>query len=453
MGRSMKQKSLFGLLCLMVASGVGLQFASAADVSEQDPDAQTATNPNQRIAVGWVASDEDPENLLNRIEDNRTPRRGLIPVSPIQPLRDGYSSAMDKIYEAVGLRLGLSFHTVGQYTSNNVQGTPRHGGATDMDFVGTWELFNRGQPTVGAITFGVEGRWDYGPIGPQNIGFVSVGSAGGTANSFSAYKPPAFILRNLYYRMGGQDAGWVFRFGKITMDSMLATNRHITPNTTFLSNAGTGLFSAGFADSGLGAAGALYFADKRAYVSALIGDSNGDRFDFGKIYKGDFYKAAEVGLKLFPRTDKASYSKFLVWHTDGTYNGAPINANTGKDGWGMGVVLSQELTADGNTVVVGRYGRSFDGASIYDNQAALALLRYQPFGKYSFDDDVIGAQFNWIESATPGTRDEYSIETFYRFPLFPDLDTTLAYQAVINPATTTAFDTAHVFSIRAVTSF
>ncbi len=445
---------LTAALCALSLTGVQAseEAEGASAASGETPPAQTVAALRQRGAVGWVESDEDPENQLARIEARRTPQRGLIPFSPIEPLRNGFTSMTDAIYESVHLRLGLSFHTVGQYTTNNVQGTPRHGGATDTDIVGTWELFNRGTPTQGEVFFGVEGRWDYGPIGPQNIGFVSIASAGGTANSFSAYKPQAFILRNLYYRMGSVEAGWVFRAGKITTDAMLMTNRHITPNTTFLSNAGTGLFAAGFPDSALGAAGALYFGD-RAYLGGLIADANGDRFDFGRIYKGDFYKSAEVGFKLFPRTEKASYSKLLIWHTDGTYDGSPINANTGRSGWGFGAVISQELSADGRTVFVGRYGKSFNRAAIYDQQLGLALLHYRPFGQYSFDDDVIGAQFNWIDSSASETRQEYSLEAFYRFPLLPDLDTTLAYQAVIDPAFSTAFDSAHVFSLRLVTSF
>jgi porin len=440
-----------GVIVAGTLSGLGPSLS--ADTSTEPEEPVVENTPAQRVSTGWVESDEDPGNQLLQIEQRRDVRVGLIPFSAIQPLRDGFTAATDAIYEAAYLRLGMSFHSVGQYTTNNIQGTPRHGAATDFDIVGTWELFNRGKPNQGEIFFGVEGRWDYGPIGPQNLGFVSIPTAGGTANSFSAYKPPAFILRNLYYRMGSPDAGWAFRLGKITSDSMLLTNRHLTPNTTFLSNAGTGMFVAGYADSGLGASGALYFADKRAYVAGLIGDANGNRFDFGKLYKGDFYKAAEVGLKIFPKTEKASYSKFLVWHTDGTYNGAPINANTGRVGWGFGAVLSQELTDDGKTVVIGRYGKSFNRAAIYDQQAALALLRYQPFGQYSFDDDVVGVQFNWIDSSTPGSRQEYSLESFYRFPLFPDLDTTLAYQSIFNPANTTAFDNAQVFSIRMTTSF
>lgn len=452
MGYFMRRRVFITLVVATAIFGGGQPGSRAVAADEQSSQPLKVQTPGQRIATGWVEGDQDPGNLLIQIENRRTPRRGLIPFSPIQPFRDGYSAAMDAIYEAVGLRLGLSFHTVGQYTTNSVPGQPKHGGATDMDFVGTWELFNRGTPFQGEIGFGVEGRWDYGPIGPQNIGFASVASSGGTGNTYSAYFP-ALILRNLYYRMGSAEAGWVFRFGKITTDALQLTNRHLTPNTTFLSNAGTGMFGAGFADSGPGIAGALYFLDQRAYIAGILADSNSDRFNFGRLEKGDFYKAAEVGFKIFPRTEKASYSKFLVWHTDGTFDGAPINANTGESGWGMAGLVSQELTADGKTVVVGRYGRSFDGAAIYDQQVALAVLQYQPFGEYSFDSDVIGVQLNWIDSATAGARNETSLETFYRFPLLPDLDTTLAYQAVFNPANTRDFDTAHVFSLRLVTAF
>jgi hypothetical protein len=79
------------------------------------------------------------------------------------------------------------------------------------------------------------------------------------------------------------------------------------------------------------------------------------------------------------------------------------------------------------------------------------FLLYEPFGR--FENDVIGAAFNWVRSAFAGTRDEYSIEAFYRFPLFPDVDATLSYQSVINPAFTTAIDHSSVFSLRLTTSF
>ena len=378
------------------------------------------------------------------------PQKGLIPFSLVQPFRNGFTNFKDAVYDTTHLKLGLSFHHLFQGASNVVPGTSDAGTATDMDFVGTWELFNRGTPTQGELGFGVEGRWDYRTIGPQNLGFVSLATAGGTANTFSAYNPN-FILRNLYYRQGSPEAGWVFRLGKITTDAMLLTNRHITPNTTFLPNAGTGVFAAGFADSGGGIGAARYFNDN-LYVGGVIADANGSRFDwFERLNKGDFYKGVEVGLKIAPKTDQASFSKFLLWQTDGTFDGTPINANTGSDGWGFAFVLDHELTADGRVVAVGRYGRSFDGAAIYDQQAGVHLLFYQPTGR--FKNDVIGTAFNWVDSSAPGTRHEYNWETFYRFPLLPDVDATLSYQAVFDPAFTRTLNFSSVFSLRLTTSF
>jgi carbohydrate-selective porin OprB len=105
---------------------------------------------------------------------------------------------------------------------------------------------------------------------------------------------------------------------------------------------------------------------------------------------------------------------------------------------------------DGKVVVVGRYGRSFDKAAIYDHQAGLHLLVYEPFGR--FDNDVIGVAFNWVDTAFEG-RDEYNVETFYRFPFLPDVDLTLSHQAVLDPAFTREFDWSSVFSLRLTSAF
>ena len=374
---------------------------------------------------------------------------GLIPFSLLQPFRDRFKDFNDALYRTSYMKFGLAFHHLFQGASNVRPGTADSGTATDFDFTGSWALFRRGQPTQGALFFGVEGRWDYNTVGPQDIGFSSIGTAGGTANTFSAYDP-SFILRNLYYRQGSEEAGWVFRMGKITIDAMFLTNRHITPNTTFLPNAGTGVFAAGFADSGLGIAGAWYIND-RIYIGVGVTDSNGDRFNWGDLGAGDFYKGVELGVKIAPLTKKASFSKVLLWHTDGTKDGQPINANTGESGWGFGLVVEQELTNDGRLVLIGRYGRSYEKAAIYDHQAGVHLLYYDPFGR--FKKDVIGTAFNWVDSAFENTRDEYSWETFYRFPLLPDVDTTLSYQAIFDPAFETDFDFSSVYSLRMTTSF
>ncbi len=395
---------------------------------------------------------EDPSNLLKSgIQERTVQRESLLPVSPLKGLHDAIGQAKDDIYQATHLKLGLTFNHLFQGISDALPGEDDWGTTTDLDFVGSWELVNRGEPTQGGLYFGLEGRWDYGTTGPQDLGFVSLGSAGGTANAFSEYNP-TFILRNLYWEQGSPEAGWAFRIGKITPDAILATSRHITPVTTFLPNVGTGLFSSGYPDSGPGVVGALYFSE-RFKIVGLVSDANADRFDFGDLSEGDFYKAVEFAAKIAPRTEKSGFSKFTIWHNDGTKDGMPINASTGSEGWGMTVKLEQELTDDGRAVGILRWGKSWDDSSIFEQQVGAHFLLYDPPDPAGLKNDVIGIAGNWVDSVAAGARDEYNVEVFYRFALFPGVDMRLSYQSVINPALTRDIDHASVFSLGLRTVF
>jgi hypothetical protein len=414
-------------------------MVSAADEQGAGPSSGPADS-------GIGGNDTDPSVLVNEITERRAQRDSLLGVSPLKPLHDATDRAKDSIYQASHLKLGLNINHLFQWISDSLPDTDRWGTTTDVDFVGTWELLNRGKPTLGKIGFGVEGRWEYGTTGPQNLGFFSLASQMGTANAFSEYRP-AFILRNLYWEQGSPQAGWAYRIGKITPDAILATSRHITPLTTFLPNGGTGFFSSGYPDSGLGAVGVWHPAE-RVRLLGLISDANADRFDFGCPGCGQYYYAFEVGMQIAPKTENAEYSKFTIWHNDGPRDGKPINGSTGVEGWGWTVKLEHEFTDDGNLVGIGRYGKSYDDSSVLKQQAGLHFLLYDPPGPKGIQNDVVGIAGNWVQASAEGARDEYDLELFYRFPLFTGLDTTLAYQYANNPALTREIDHAHVVSLR-----
>jgi len=382
---------------------------------------------------------------LPTIRERVKNRYSLFPVSPLRGLHDFTTKWKNTLYEKTGIMLGLSINHLFQGMTDALPDKDKWGTTTDLDFIASWELLFQGEPTQGELFFQLEGRWDYGTTGPQDLGFVNLASAGGTANAFSKYDP-TFIVRNLYWEQGSPEAGWAFRIGKITPDAILATSRHITPVTTFLPNVGTGLFSSGYPDSGLGFVGVVYFTE-RFKVLGLVSDANADRFDFGDLGEGDLYKAVEFSAKIAPRTEKAGFSKLTVWHNDGTSDGKPINASTGQDGWGMTLKLEQELTADGRAVGIFRWGKSWDDSSIFKQQVGLHFLFYDPPGPARLQNDVIGIAGNWVESVVAGSRDEYNVEVFYRFPVFPGVDTRLSYQSVINPALTREIDHASVFSL------
>ncbi|MGI9239511.1 MAG: carbohydrate porin [Verrucomicrobiales bacterium] len=368
-------------------------------------------------------------------------------MSPLKPIHDLLDPAEESLYNSTGIRLGLTINHLFQGMSESLPGLDKSGMTTDADFVAAWDLLNRGEANAGKLYFHLEGRWDYGTTGPQNLGFVNLGSQIGTGNAFSRYDP-TFLIRNLYWEQGSQEAGWAYRVGKITTDAILGTSKHITPVTTFLPNAGTGFFVDAFPDSSLGAVGALYFNDRFKAVG-LVADSNGNRYDWGDIESGDFYTALELAAKIVPGTGNADYSKLTIWHTDGTSDGAPINASTGKEGWGYSLKYEQELSEDGRLIGIARWGQSFNESALYKYQAGANVLLYDPFGTaMGMQNDLVGLGLNWVEPTAAGSRDEYNAEVFYRFPLFPGVDTTVSYQGVINPALNPDDDFASVVSLR-----
>jgi carbohydrate-selective porin OprB len=185
----------------------------------------------------------------------------------------------------------------------------------------------------------------------------------------------------------------------------------------------------------------------------LVSDANGDRFDDGDIGKGDMFYAAEAHLKIAPRTAAAPYSKVTVWHNDGTKDGAVSNGMLGPSGWGYFLVHQQELTNDGRAIGVLRYGKSFDDSALYEQQGGVHFLYDEPRMIGSIEHDMVGLALNWAETSIAGSRDEYNFETFYRLPIFPDMDATFSYQYVIDPALTRDIDNSHLFSLRLRTIF
>jgi hypothetical protein len=399
--------------------------------------------PEQGVTP-FVSSPTDPSYFLEEIQQDRKERSALIPDYPLQEVHEAFSSLKENLYDATGIRIGLNINHVSQSLSvnqasldsalleafyrNQIGNQPFGGSTTDLDLIVSWEVINKGKPNVGKIYAHLEGRWDYGTRGPQNLGFLTLKSAQGTANAFSGYDP-TFLLRNLYWQHGSAEAGWVYRIGRITTDSILATSKYLSPVTTFLSNAGTGLFSSGYPDTGYGAMGAIKLSDRLA-VLGLVADTYGNRFTDGDISKKTFYTAGEILFKQWPLTENAGYSKITFWNTPG---GIPINAATGKKGWGMTVKLEQELTSDGRVVGIFRWGRSFDGAAIWDQQVGTHVVYNNPRLLRILRDDALGVGFNWVK-VNDETRDEYGIECFYRFPLFENMDLTLAYQYTFQPA-------------------
>ena len=278
-------------------------------------------------------NNQDPTVLLQEIQQRRADRASVLGDSPIKSLHDRADAWHDALYEKTHIRLGTSFHHLFQWLSESRPGTDDWGTATDMDIIATWDLLNRGEPNSGSLTMQLETRWNWGTTGPMALGPGSLGMLQNTGNTYDKYVP-AMIIRNLYWQSGSTKSKGALRFGKVTIDSILGTTRHLTPTGTCLTFACTGAFAIALPDSGLGVVGAWHFNDRVKLLGAVT-DANGNRFDWGDIGEGDFFTALDLGVKIWPRTENAGYSKMTLWHTDGTSDGRPINGSTGVEGLGL----------------------------------------------------------------------------------------------------------------------
>jgi hypothetical protein len=432
--------SLLALLsCLMLST------ASAQD-------GVGGSNTNQ--GPGLTSDVQDPVVELHRAREKReqasTQPVSLFPMSPLTPIRERGIAAEKRLYESCDIKMATNFNTLLQGLGDNRPGTDDFGMATFMSFVTTWDGWKKGAPDQGEITLGIDGRWNWGTTDPVTLGVEGLGASGFTANPFNTYTP-TFLVRNLFWRQGSREAGWMYRIGRVTPDAFFATSAHITPLTTFTPIIGTGAFAMALPDSGLGMFGGLFINDWMNIAGALT-DANANRFNFGDPKEGDVFAAAELQVKLLPVTEKAGYSKVAFWYNEGTDDGLPANGSTGVEGWGVFMKLEQELSRDGRLIGIGRWGRSYKDSALYDELASGHLVLYDPFnsGRYEkmgFNADVAGIAYNWIQP-TGLDRDESNLETFYRFPLFPEMDATISYQGIFNPAQDPTNDYGSAISLR-----
>lgn len=435
----------------LLVCAAALPAGAAETTTDEVVDLGPTAGEDASSFQGLSQDPDDPANLLKNIRERRTETDSLFPASPLHGVHAATDRLKRSVYDAMRLDLGLAYNQLFMGVTESLPGSDDWATASGLDFVGTWELLHSGQPTQGQVFFHFQGRWDWGTVGPENLGTIALGSLGRPGNTFAAYTPTFLPVRNLYWQQGGKEAGWAYRFGKITPDAILGTSAHVAAPLTFTSTSAL-VFVNALPDSGLGAA-AVWFFNDRVKLSGLVSDANGDRRNWGDISEGDFFYAAELAAKFYPRTAKSGWSKLTIWHTNGTDNGQASNGNLGPDGWGFQIKLEQELTADGRAIGIVKYGESYNDSALYKHQGNVLFLYYDPSFIGHIRNDVVGIGLNYVDPALSDSRDEYDLEVFYRFPIFPLVDVTFSYHSIFFPSLDRNNDQASAFGLKLRTTF
>lgn len=402
--------------------------------------AQTLSNDNSVLSG---------PSTVNIDAQEKSAREALFEPPGWDRFYSNFDEGRGNLYKNTGIKLGGFHSSLFQGASNSLPDQDKWGVATITGLYGTWDLIERGNPAAGQLSFGVEARWGYGDkLTPAELGTIGIGSATGTQDPYGE-TDPVTILRELFWRGGSPEQRWDYRIGKITPDRLLTGSDYIDPVSLGFPVGSQGSPSIGFPDSGFGFAMGFYPKD-RFRLGVVVSDANGDRSNWGDIGEGNFFKAVEAQFQIFPLSEKAGFSTFTLWHTDGTDDPAnALDSSTGQSGWGYFVKLEQELSRSGNDVVMIRFGQSYDDAAAYEQQGSIRYVRIDPPDPFGLDDDAFGIAASYVKPiVNPFDRNEWGIDTFYRFNLLERVETTFGYQYIADPTFNPTTNAVHVFSFR-----
>ena len=181
------------------------------------------------------------------------------------------------------------------------------------------------------------------------------------------------------------------------------------------------------------------------FVIGGLTDRNGDPTDpfegFDTFFNtNEYFKSIEVGWT--PSHDRIYLDNAHVsfWHADEREEaGEP-------SGWGLNVSLVRYLGEKWMPFV--RAGYANDGGALMQKSVSVGFA-YQPVPA----SDVLGFGLNWGQpnetTFSPGLRDQYSAEAYYRLNLTPRFAITPDLQLLINPALDPERDSIWVFGVRA----
>ena len=199
-------------------------------------------------------------------------------------------------------------------------------------------------------------------------------------------------------------------------------------------------------DAGLGIAGAVY-PTEATYIAAGIHDANGKRTTAGFNTfsgEGEYFTAVELGW--FPNEGEANEGMYHItfWNIDARQNaGRPSDR-------GIALTLEQQVGCNGNLVPFLRYANAHRGLNSIRQNLTIGVGIEDVFGQ---NDDVIGIAASWQDPSNGTLRDQYVVETFYRFYITPHAHLTPDVQVVIDPTNAPTKDAVTVFGLRLRTLF
>jgi porin len=339
-----------------------------------------------------------------------------------------------------GLSFGFQYYLLPQYASSSRGANDALGSI--FRFQGTWTFLNRDRPNPGRIEWRVENRTNVlARPSPSELG----GNVGAAAlNTGFGYSPNFKTdLAVLNWTQGFANSTAGMAMGRLAFDVYLDAMPFQTFSRGYFNRAF--LLNPTIATTGIGAIGAVakgYVTDQ-FWIGGQIHDANavsGD-FDWDTVRENEWLSAVEVGWSPSLADRNKRRVQFTYWRKDArSQAGVPS---------GSGWAVSAAYQLDDRMFPFLRFGSSDGGAGVAAQDAisvGLEVTRRL--------DEILSLGVGWARPSKKtygdGLRDEWILETSYKFQLSPNFSLTPDIQVLFNPATAPGKQTVWVFGLRAI---
>jgi len=316
--------------------------------------------------------------------------------------------------------LALGFDNIAHYLDTDADTSPSDAASNVTRFYGTWTPTGQTGPDEGALVFKIEYRTAIGDhISTQALG-PSLGYAGILA---TGYSDSGLILTNMYWRQRFAGGRGSFLIGQVDNTDYVSVNALADPWTTFANLAFAQQATYAGPSQGLGAALRWRIDDNWGVLSGFA-DANADPSDpWGSAQTlfdtGETFKHVAVGWTPDWGDVLDQLVQLTLWQIDD-------RLEAGVDG-GHGIDVAVSGRRDKWRAFL-RAGYAKDAGVPLDRAISIGVGYDARGGK-----DLASLGMAWGR-APDNSRDQYTVEAFYRHDVTDFLQVTPTIQYVANPA-------------------
>lgn len=344
----------------------------------------------------------------------------------------------ERLQEDHDLSFGLYGYWLYQNTSDTLAEEDEAFGQI-YRFLGSYNVFGNDTGHPGRIEWRVEHRSNVGSyLSPSQLGSETGAAALDTGFAYSPAFDTDLSVLNWTQLFNEKKAG--FAIGRLAFDAYLDSFPFQTFSRGFINRAF--ILSPTMATTGIGALGTVAkgFISDNVWLGGQIYDGNAasGEFDMDTFDQGEWLKAVEIGWA--PSFDRRTSDRiqFTWWDKDAREQ-AGVSA-------GQGWTVSASVKRD-NWFPFVRFGHSDGGAGVAATSSASAGFEYatRPNQAWSLG-------LGWADPVTPESRDEYVVETSYKFQLLKGFSLLPNAQLLLDPANNPDEDRVWVLGLRGILS-